>query len=275
MNTHRTSLSTRLLAVVAMAFMLFPLLTVIPVSFTSKRFLSMPEGHWSLRHYEALMSNPDWFASISQSLTIAFATSVIATLLAVSFSLGIWYLRSRLATALIALVLLPMAIPPVISALVLYFMETRLGSVAPNFGYDTLPGVVIAHVIMVVPYGVVTMLVALSQIDRRIELASRNLGASLMQTTFMVILPNLKLGVASTALLSFALSWEEVAVTLFITSVNVNTLPKRIWSGLRDNVDPSVAAISVVLIGITLLVLVGRLVLQHRAEKQAHKQLHA
>ena len=200
---------------------------------------------------------------------------MVATLLAASFSLGIWYMRSKLATALIGLVLLPMAIPPVISALVLYFMETKLGRFAPGMGYDTLPGVVIAHVIMVVPYGVVTMLVALSQIDRRIELASRNLGASLMQTTFMVILPNLKLGIASTALLAFALSWEEVAVTLFITSVNVDTLPKRIWSGLRDNVDPSVAAISVVLISLTLLVLIGRLVFAHLAEKRAQKLLHS
>lgn len=269
MNTHQTGLSTRLLATLAMAFMLFPLLTVIPVSFTSKRYLSMPNGNWSLRHYEALLGNPEWMASILQSLGIAFATSVIATVLAVSFSLGIWYLRSRLATLLIGLVLLPMAIPPVISALVLYFMETNLGRIAPGFGYDTLPGVVIAHVVMVVPYGVVTMLVALSQIDRRIELASRNLGASLMQTTFLVVMPNLKLGIASTALLSFALSWEEVAVTLFITSVDVNTLPRRIWGGLRDNVDPSVAAISVLLIGLTLLVLCARLLLQYLAARKA------
>ncbi|MDH4558002.1 ABC transporter permease [Pseudomonas sp. BN417] len=271
MNTHRTGLSTRLLATVAMAFMLFPLLTVIPVSFTSKRYLSMPNGNWSLRHYEALLGNPDWMASILQSLTIAFATSLIATTLAVSFSLGIWYLRSRLATLLIGLVLLPMAIPPVISALVLYFMETNLGRVLPGFGYDTIPGVVIAHVVMVVPYGVVTMLVALSQIDRRIELASRNLGASLMQTTFLVVMPNLKLGIASTALLSFALSWEEVAVTLFITSVDVNTLPRRIWGGLRDNVDPSVAAISVLLIGVTLLVLCTRLLFQYLAARKARQ----
>ncbi|MDH4607166.1 ABC transporter permease [Pseudomonas sp. BN102] len=271
MNTHRTGLSTRLLATVAMAFMLFPLLTVIPVSFTSKRYLSMPNGNWSLRHYEALLGNPDWLASILQSLGIAFATSIIATALAVSFSLGIWYLRSRLATLLIGLVLLPMAIPPVISALVLYFMETNLGRIAPGFGYDTLPGVIIAHVVMVVPYGVVTMLVALSQIDRRIELASRNLGASLMQTTFLVVMPNLKLGIASTALLSFALSWEEVAVTLFITSVDVNTLPRRIWGGLRDNVDPSVAAISVLLIGLTLLVLCARLLFQYLAARKARE----
>ena len=271
MNTHKTGLSTRLLATVAMAFMLFPLLTVIPVSFTAKRYLSMPNGNWSLRHYEALLGNPDWLASILQSLTIAFATSLIATTLAVSFSLGIWYLRSRLATLLIGLVLLPMAIPPVISALVLYFMETNLGRIAPGFGYDTIPGVIIAHVVMVVPYGVVTMLVALSQIDRRIELASRNLGASLMQTTFLVVMPNLKLGIASTALLSFALSWEEVAVTLFITSVDVNTLPRRIWGGLRDNVDPSVAAISVLLIGLTLLVLCARLLMQYLATRKARE----
>lgn len=271
MNTHKTGLSTRLLATVAMAFMLFPLLTVIPVSFTSKRYLSMPNGNWSLRHYEALLGNPEWMASILQSLGIAFATSLIATALAVSFSLGIWYLRSRLATVLIGLVLLPMAIPPVISALVLYFMETNLGRIAPGFGYDTIPGVIIAHVVMVVPYGVVTMLVALSQIDRRIELASRNLGASLMQTTFLVVMPNLKLGIASTALLSFALSWEEVAVTLFITSVDVNTLPRRIWGGLRDNVDPSVAAISVLLIGVTLLVLCARLLLQYLATRRARE----
>ncbi|MFC5694664.1 ABC transporter permease [Pseudomonas sp. GCM10022186] len=271
MNTHKTGLSTRLLATVAMAFMLFPLLTVIPVSFTNKRYLSMPKGDWSLRHYEALLGNPEWMASILQSLGIAFATSLIATALAVSFSLGIWYLRSRLATLLIGLVLLPMAIPPVISALVLYFMETNLGRIAPGFGYDTIPGVIIAHVVMVVPYGVVTMLVALSQIDRRIELASRNLGASLMQTTFLVVMPNLKLGIASTALLSFALSWEEVAVTLFITSVDVNTLPRRIWGGLRDNVDPSVAAISVLLIGLTLLVLCARLLLQYLAARKARQ----
>ncbi|MNF60115.1 Trehalose transport system permease protein SugB [compost metagenome] len=271
MNTHKTGLSTRLLATVAMAFMLFPLLTVIPVSFTNKRYLSMPKGDWSLRHYEALLGNPEWMASILQSLGIAFATSIIATALAVSFSLGIWYLRSRLATVLIGLVLLPMAIPPVISALVLYFMETNLGRIAPGFGYDTIPGVIIAHVVMVVPYGVVTMLVALSQIDRRIELASRNLGASLMQTTFLVVMPNLKLGIASTALLSFALSWEEVAVTLFITSVDVNTLPRRIWGGLRDNVDPSVAAISVLLIGVTLLVLCTRLLFQYLAARKARE----
>ncbi|MCP1647848.1 ABC transporter permease [Pseudomonas nitroreducens] len=267
MNAHETKAPSRLLATMAMIFMIFPLLAVIPVSFTSKRFLSMPNGNWSLRHYQALLDSPEWLSAISQSLIVATATCIIATALAVSFSLGIWYLRSRLATLLIGLVLLPMAIPPMISAMVLYFMETKVSQFAPGLGYDTLVGLTIAHIVMVVPYGVVTMLVALSQLDRRIELAARNLGASLGQTTFMVVLPNLKLGVASTALLCFALSWEEIAVTLFVTSTEVNTLPRQIWSGLRDNIDPAVAAISVVLIALTFVALIGRMIAQKIAAR--------
>jgi len=257
-SSSTTAWSTRALAGITVLFMLFPLATVIPVSFTSKRFLSMPEGHWSLRHYQALLDNPDWLASIGQSLIIASCTGVIATLLAVSFSLAVWYLRSRLAMLLVSLAMLPLIVPPVISAMVLYFMETTVNRLLPGFGYDTLPGVILAHVIMVVPFGVISMLVALGQLDRRMELAARNLGAGLWQTVAWVLLPNLKLGIASTALLSFALSWEEVAITLFITSVDVNTLPRRIWGGLRDNVDPTVAAISVLLIALTVVVVVIR-----------------
>ncbi|KWR84761.1 MULTISPECIES: ABC transporter permease [Pseudomonas] len=269
MNAHESRAPSRLLAAMAMIFMLFPLLAVIPVSFTGKRFLSMPDGNWSLRHYKALLDSPEWLSAVGQSLVVASAACVVATALAVSFALGIWYLRSRWAALLIGLVLLPMAIPPMISAMVLYFMETTVSKLAPGLGYDTLFGLTIAHIVMVVPYGVVTMLVALSQLDRRIELAARNLGASLAQTTFLVVLPNLKLGVASTALLCFALSWEEIAVTLFVTSTEVNTLPRQIWSGLRDNIDPAVAAISVLLIALTLLALLGRMLAGRAAAKPA------
>lgn len=263
MDEHKIGYVSRVLTVALMIFLLFPLLAVVPVSFTSKRYLSMPEGHWSLRHYEALFSNPDWVSSIQQSLVIALSSGLAATVLAVSFGIGIWYTRSRrLKVILVGVALIPMAIPPVISAMVMYFMETKLGSLFPDGGYDTLTGVAIAHVIMIAPYGVVTMLVALSQLDRRIELAARNLGASLWQTTFLVVLPNLKLAVASTLFLTFALSWEEVSVTLFITSVNVNTVPRHIWTDLRDNISPSVAAISVLLLSITIVVLVSRMLIQ-------------
>ena len=244
------------LAYLAMLFLLLPLFAVIPVSFTGKRFLSMPEGDWSLRHYQALAESSEWLGSIGTSLVIALIAAVISTVLATSFSLGIWYRRSRLTPLLIGFVLLPMAVPPIISALVLYFFETGANL------YDTIPGVIIAHVVIAVPYAVVTLLVSLSQLDRRIELAARNLGASVWQTSFLVILPNLKLGLVSAAFLSFILSWEEIAVTLFVTSFEVITLPRRIWSGLRDNIDPVIAAVSVVLIAVTVSAIVIRLIVQ-------------
>lgn len=269
MDSYRSVWSTRLMALATIAFMLFPLLAVIPVSFTSKRYLSMPDGNWSLRHYEQLFTDPVWLASIGQSLTIGVLTCLIATALAVMFSIGVWYMRSKLATVGVALTMLPLIIPPVISAMILYFMENTLSRLHPALGYDTITGVVLAHVILVLPFGIISMLVALGQLDRRIEMASRNLGASLWQTIGWVLLPNLKLGIASTALLSFALSWEEIAVTLFITSVEVNTLPRQIWSGLRDNVNPGVAALSVCLITLTLLVLIIRGIVQARSKQPA------
>ncbi|KAB7604207.1 ABC transporter permease [Verminephrobacter eiseniae] len=268
MDAKHTGHMSRFMAVFAIGFLLFPLLAVVPVSFTSKRYLSMPEGHWSLRHYAALFSSSDWMSSIVQSVLVAVCASVIATVLAVTFSVGVWYVRSRIATAMVALVLVPMVIPPVISAMVLYFMETKLGSWMPSAGYDTLPGVVIAHIVVITPYCVVTMLVALSPLDRRIELAARNLGAGLAQTTFMVVLPNLKLAIASTFFLGLALSWEEISVTLFVTSVNVNTVPRHIWTDLRDNISPGVAAISVLLLALTTAVLLGRMAVQHLAARR-------
>src|SRR6218665_1273211 len=268
MDAKHTGHMSRSMAVFAIGFLLFPLLAVVPVSFTSKRYLSMPEGHWSLRHYAALFSSSDWMSSIVQSVLVAACASVIATVLAVTFSVGVWYVRSRIATAMVALVLVPMVIPPVISAMGLYFMETKLGSWMRSAGYDTLPGVVIAHIVVITPYCVVTMLVALSPLDRRIELAARNLGAGLAQTTFMVVFPNLQFAISSPFFLGLALSGEEISVTLFVTSVNVNTVPRHIWTDLRDNISPGVAAISVLLLALTTAVLLGRMAVQHLAARR-------
>lgn len=250
-------MSTHFLAVLAMAFLVLPLLALVPVSFTDKRYLSMPE-EWSLQHYEALFTSSAWLSSIGTSLVVAVVASLIATVLAVSFGLGVWYLRARWVAVLLVLVMLPMAVPPVISAMVLYFLGTSMSGTIPWLANDTLGGVMLAHVIMVEPFAVVVVLVALSRIDRRLETAARSLGASLAQTTFLVILPNIRHGILSTFFLTFVLSWEEIAVTLFVTSVNVITLPRQIWGGLRDALDPVIAAISVVLILATILVVLAR-----------------
>ena len=245
-------------AALVAVFLLMPLLAVVPVSFTPTRFLSMPEAEWSLRHYRQLIENPDWGSSVLMSIRIGLVSSLVSTIFAVAFALGIWMLRPRFAALLVGLILVPMVVPPVVSALTLYFLLTALSRVNDLVGYDTWLGVALAHVVMIVPFAVVLILVALSQVDRRIDLAARGLGASLGQRAFRVILPNIKFGILTAALLSFVLSWEEIGVTLFVSSVNVITLPRRMWMGLRDNIDPAIAAVSVVLIVLTVVVLLVR-----------------
>lgn len=271
MNIQRPTLASLIPAFIVMVFLVLPLISIIPVSFTPKSYLSMPNGDWSLKHYENIFTSTEWLSSIGYSVVIAVIASSIATFLATSFSVGVWYLRSRWTAVLVGLVLLPMLVPPVISGMALFFLETNLSEIIPWLGYDTVGGVIVAHVIMIVPYGVVTILVALSQFDRRIVLAARNLGSSITRTTFSIVLPNIKLGVLATMLLTFVLSWEEAAVTIFVTSVNVITLPRRIWTSLRSAFDPTIASISGLLIFIIVLIVVSRALIPYIRQAVRHQ----
>ncbi len=260
MPTYRPGPVSPVLAVLVALFLLMPLLAVVPVSLTPSRMLAMPTGELSLRHYRALIEDPRWLDAILLSLRIGVVSSAISTILALCFSLGVWMFQPRFTAALVGFVLLPMVVPPVVSAITLYFLLTSVSGVSSFFGYDTWLGVAMAHSVMTVPFATVLILVSLSQLDRRIDLAARGLGASVWERATRVIMPNIKFGIVTAALMSFVLSWEEIGVTLFITSVNAITLPRLMWMGLRDNIDPAIAALSVILIVITVLVLALRAV---------------
>lgn len=272
MKIYRPGMIAIVLTVLASAFLLAPLLAVVPISFTPVRYLQMPEGEYSLRHYRTILENADWHASIVLSAWIALISSLVATALATAFGLGIWYAQPRIAPLIVGFVMLPMVVPPVVSAATLYFFTTWLSRQYAPIGYDTWPGVTLAHVVMIVPFAVVIILVALSRLDRRIEMAARGMGASLWQTTVMVMLPNIRFGIFSAWLLTFVLSWEEIGVTLFITSVQAITLPRRMWMGLRDNIDPAIAAISVLLIAATVVLVLARLVWREAAERRLRQR---
>jgi putative spermidine/putrescine transport system permease protein len=153
-------------------------------------------------------------------------------------------------------------VPPVVSALTLYFFLTTLSRWNGLVTYDSFVGVVLAHAVMIAPFAVVVLSVALGQVDRRIDLAARGMGAGLWSRITQVILPNIRFGLFSALFLTFVLSWEEIGVTLFITSVDTVTLPRLMWMGLRDNIDPAIAAISVMLIALVVAVVLGKTALQ-------------
>lgn len=257
-KSHRPGPIALTLAVIAALFLLAPLLAVIPISLTPNRFLSMPTDAISFRHYATLVENDAWRNAAFVSLHIALISSLLSVVLATLFSIGLWLARPLHATLIVGFVLMPMVVPPVVSAMVLYFFLTFLSSLQPWIGYDTIPGVILAHVVLNVPFAVVLMLVALAGVNRRIDLAARSLGASFIRRAFQIVLPNIRHALLGAVLTTFILSWDETAVMLFITSVEAVTLPRLMWMGLRDNIDPAVAAASVIFVLLTVAALVAR-----------------
>lgn len=243
----------------AAGFLLLPVLVIVPLSFGDQRYLAFPEGAWSLRHYLALLDTA-WLSSILQSLGLAVAVGVVSTALAFMFATGLW-LEPRYRVALSTVVLLPMIVPQVVSAMSIYYLGAKVQQL------DTLLGVGFGHLMMALPYSLIAMLVAYSRLETSLYKASRSLGAGLWMTLRQVLMPNVRVGLAGSFFMAFIMSWEEVVVTLFTSGLHVITLPKRIWDGLRYNLDPAIAAVSTLMILITLIVLLVRL---YRHGNNAH-----
>ena len=230
-----------------LVFLVVPALIAIPVSLTPKRFLSMPKGDYSLRHFEHLFTSPEWLSSFAQSGIIAASASALATALGTLCAIGLWRITSRYGEIVRAFLLLPLIIPQIISAMAFYRLWVPLGLL------DSYPGLILAHTILAAPMVLITVSASLANFDPKLEQASRNLGASGWTTMRRIILPSIKPGVLAGALFAFILSWDEIVVTLFISKFDVYTLPRRMWNGIRETTDPTVAAAAVVLIAITLI----------------------
>ncbi|SHI58127.1 putative spermidine/putrescine transport system permease protein [Shimia gijangensis] len=247
MKTGLFSHFNRAGAWVLLMFLVTPALIAIPVSLTPKRFLSMPKGELSLRHFEKLFSSPEWMSSFFQSAVIGVSTALLATALGTLCAIGLWRVSSKYSEVVRAFLLLPLIIPQIISAMAFYRLWIPMGII------DSYIGLILAHTILATPMVLITVSASLANFDPKLEQASKNLGASNWTTMRRVILPSVKPGVFAGALFAFILSWDEIVVTLFISKFSVYTLPRRMWNGIRENTDPTVAAAAVVLIAITIL----------------------
>ncbi|KVH29866.1 ABC transporter permease [Burkholderia cepacia] len=242
----------------AILFLMLPLLVSVPVSLTPSDYLSMPDGALSLRHYSVLLDDDGWVSSFLQSGLIALVSSAISVTLGTLCAIGLWKVASRRGELVRGVILFPLIVPPIVSALAFYRLWGELGML------DSYPAVILSHVVLSVPYVVVAVSASLATVGLRIEQASRSLGASLAQTLRYVILPSIRPGVLSAAVFAFILSWDELVVTLFISSRGVYTLPRRMWDGMRENVDPAIASVSTLLLAATCAA-IGLSLLRKRA----------
>ncbi len=247
-----------------LSVLIIPSLVSFPVSVTDKTYLSFPQDGVSLQHFENLLTSPEWISSFGQSLLIALVSSGLATLLGTLAAIGLWRISGRFVETIRAFLLLPLMVPPIISAMAFYRWWVPLGLI------DSYLGIILAHTILAIPMVVITVSAALANFDLRLEQASRSLGASLPTTVRRVILPVIRPGILAGAVFAFILSWDEIVVTLFISKFDVFTLPRRLWNGMRENTDPTVAAAAVVLICTTLIFLAGFAILsKKRGAEQA------
>jgi putative spermidine/putrescine transport system permease protein len=257
-----TPFARRLLGVFCggvVVFLVAPTLVLIPMSFSSGRTLAFPPPGLSFRWYEELFGDPAWRLATETSIEVALLTALVATALGTPAAFALVRGRFRGRALLNALVLSPMIVPLIVIAIGMYAVFARwnlLGSVA---------GLVIGHTALALPFVVINVAASLRTMDRDLEAASLNLGASPLQTFRHVTLPAILPGVLAGALFAFITSWDEVVVAIFLTNPLVNTLPALMWEQVNTQIDPTVAAAANVLTVLTTALFVVWLFLTRRA----------
>ena len=228
------------------AFLLLPILFIAALSFGSSQWLIFPPPGWTLRWYGELFSDPQWLASAWTSFRIAAIVTVLSVALGLVTSFGLVRGRFLFRDALKALFLTPMILPVVVFAVALYAFFLRIG-----LG-GTLVGFVLSHLVLALPFSILSISSALEGFDKSIEDAAVLCGASPLEAKIRVTLPAISHGLFSAAVFSFLTSWDEVVVAIFMASPTLQTLPVKVWTTLRQDLTPVVAAASTLLILLTV-----------------------
>jgi putative spermidine/putrescine transport system permease protein len=232
-----------------LAWLIIPILIILPMSFSGARFLAFPPPSWSLRWYQEYLTSASWMQATRVSLTVAVCASVIATVIGTAAAYALNLTQSRLVRSLQALLLLPLIVPIVITAVGVFLVYAQVGLLA------TMTGLILANVMLGLPYVVTSVLVGLRKFDHTQEMVSRSLGMNRWRTFFAVTLPQIRPSVISGLLFAFISALDETVVSLFISGGQYQTLTKKMFTALRDEIDPTIASISSLLTGISFILL--------------------
>ena len=247
--THGSRLWLYALVALVFAFLILPTLIVIPMSFSESQYLEFPPRHLSLRWYETYFQSRSWMQATATSFKAAALTVLVATPLGTVAAYGLY--NAELATArLVSLLLVtPIAIPVILVGTAIFYAYVRLKMV------NSLIGVVLAHSILAIPVVIMIVTSALKSFDMNQERVARSLGASRVSAFFMVVVPQIKFAILTAAVLAFLTSFDEVIVSLFVSGGENSTLTRIMFTALRDQIDPTIAAISTIMIVVTSVLL--------------------
>lgn len=241
--------------VLVIAWLIVPTLIIVPMSFNEQRSFNFPPQGFSWQWYENFFTNPVWLAALGNSVAIAVVSAVVATILGVLASLGLMRLRPRVRGVFENLFLAPMIVPGIVLAIGLYSLYLRLQSTTGFLWLGTVQGFVFAHVVIAFPLVVTNVMASLQGMDVRLEQAASSLGATRSTTFFTVTLPLILPGVTAGALFAFVTSFDEIILSLFIQTPTLQTLPVMLFNSVRQSNDPTVAAVAVVTMLVSLIIL--------------------
>lgn len=248
----------RAVAGAVLLFLIAPVTIIVVVSFSSAEYLTFPPPGLSFRWYESFFGAPGWRHAIWVSVRVAGLTMVFATVLGFLASLALVRARFRWKAAVYALLLSPMIVPTIITAIALYFFFARLKATG------SILAVALGHTVLALPVVVIITAATLQGFDIRLEQAALSLGASRFTALRRITLPLVAPGVFSAALFAFLASFDELLVPLFLSGVELQTLTVRIWNSLLLEVEPTIAAVSSFLIGVTIAILGATALLRRR-----------
>jgi putative spermidine/putrescine transport system permease protein len=241
----------RALGIGVLLFLLLPILVIIPPSFSASSFLAYPMPGWSLQWYDNLFSSDDWGRATRNSFIVAPLATLLATVLGTLAAVGLARIQFFGKGVLMSLLIAPMVVPIVVVGVSTYLFFAKIGLA------DTYLGLILVHAALGAPFVLTTVLATLQSFNHNLVRASLSLGATPLETFFRITLPIIAPGVISGALFAFATSFDEVVVTLFIAGPTQVTLPRQMFTGIRENITPTVAAVATLLIIFTSTLMLG------------------
>ena len=258
----------RFICALIFIFLIGPIFVIVPLSFNAEPYftftpemLSFDPAGYSLRWYEAFVSDINWQLAMKNSLIIAVAATLLSTSLGTLAALGLSQPSMPYRSTIMALLISPMIVPLIISAAGMYFFYSRVGLASTHLG------VILAHAALGTPFVVITVTATLVGFDRTLIRAAQNMGANATTTFFRVIVPLILPGVISGALFAFITSFDEVVVVLFVGSVEQRTIPWAMFSGIREQISPTILAVATCLVLLSIALLTTLELLRRRSER--------
>jgi putative spermidine/putrescine transport system permease protein len=234
-----------------LVFLVLPLAVVVPLSFSAGAYLQFPPPGYSFRWYQTYFGDPQWMSATVLSAEVGLTVVVISLVLGVAAALGIVRFPIPGKTAIRVILMSPLIIPTVVIAIAVYSEYVALHLIG-NFW-----GLVVAHTILALPFTVMMSASGLERVDRRLEEASYTMGATALQTFKRVTLPIIAPSLFAAGIFAFITSWDEVIMVLFVGGATATTLPLKMFSYLRTEINPTIAAVSTLLLVVVLVTLLS------------------